>query len=230
MNPQTSVIIPVRNGERFVAEAIESALRQLAAGDEVFVIDDASTDATLEIVARLQDSRINILAGSGRGVSSARNIGLAAAKGEFIAFLDHDDLWPPQRHEKLLGVLQGDVAIDCAVGRVQLLMESDAILIPRLAAMEGRLTPTLSLCTALFRRRILDQVGFFDEEMRFCEDSDYLLRLNERNYRVVLSDVDALIYRRHGNNATCDVKGMEEGAMKMIRRRRIRNSSTPGCP
>lgn len=221
---RTSVILPVRNGARFVADAIRSALSQLAADDEIVVVDDASTDATRSVIADMREPRVRVLDGLGRGVSSARNIGLAAATGEFIAFLDHDDLWPPSRHDRLLGALLADADIDCAVGRLRLRMEHDAISLPQLATMDGRLAANLSLCTALFRRRILDLVGGFDEDMRFCEDTDYFMRLTERNYRVVLCDVDALIYRRHSTNATCDVAGSEDGVMQLIRRRRKRMS------
>jgi glycosyltransferase involved in cell wall biosynthesis len=221
----TSVIIPVRNGARFIAEAVGSALRQVASHDEVVVVDDNSTDATRLVLARMQDRRVRVLDGSGRGVSSARNIGLAAATGEFIAFLDHDDLWPPKRHAALLQVLLADAAVDCAIGRLRLRMEHDAVLLPQLADMEGRLALNLSLCTALFRRRILDLVGAFDEEMQFCEDTDYLLRLAEHNYRAVLCDIDALIYRRHGTNATYDESGRRNGFLQLIKRRRIRISA-----
>jgi glycosyltransferase involved in cell wall biosynthesis len=224
MNLRTNVIMPVRNGAPFIEEAIRSALPQLAIDDEVIVVDDASTDETRAILARIQDRRVRVLDGLGRGVSSARNIGLAAANGEFIAFLDHDDLWPPSRHAVLLEALLENDEIDCALGRLRLRMEHDAIWLPRFADMEGRLAPNLSLCTALFRRRILDLVGGFDEDMRFCEDTDYFLRLKERDYRAVLCDVDALVYRRHRTNATCDVKGSEDGVMQLIKRRRIRMS------
>jgi len=225
LSTRTSVIVPVRNGVRFIREGLDSALQQLAPDDEVVVVDDASTDATLSVLSRMQDQRIHVLAGSGRGVSSARNIGLAAASGAFIAFLDHDDLWPPERHAVLLQALMADPSIDCAIGRLRIRMEHDAIALPQLAGMEGRLASNLSLCTALFRRRILDAVGWFDENMPFCEDTDYFVRLVECNYRVVSCDIDALIYRRHSTNATCDVQGSEHGVIELIRRRRARLSS-----
>lgn len=225
MNPQTSVIIPVRNGARFIAAAIDSALAQLEAGDEVLVVDDASEDATREVVGQSPDPRVRLLTGYGHGVSSARNVGLAAAQGEFVAFLDHDDLWPEGRHATLRGILQSDPELDCAVGRIRLLMEKDAVMIPRLVGMDGRLAADLSLCTALFRRRILERVGGFDEGMRFCEDTDYFLRLTEHNYRIVLCEVDTLIYRRHGTNATCNEIASEDGLMELIRRRRRRHAA-----
>ena len=221
----TSVIIPVRNGVRFIEEAVDSAQQQLAEDDEIVIVDDASIDGTAAALARLLDQRISVLKGSGRGVSAARNIGLAEATGEFIAFLDHDDLWPPRRHAVLLETLVADVSLDCAVGRVRLRMEPDAIVTPHISGMEGRLSPSTSLCTALFRRRILDRVGRFDEGMRHCEDTDYFMRLVEHGYRAALCDVDALIYRRHSANATCNSEGMSDGLMELIRRRRIRNTA-----
>jgi glycosyltransferase involved in cell wall biosynthesis len=224
LSTRTSVIVPVRNGVRFISEALDSALQQLTPDDEIVVVDDASSDGTLSVLNRMQDRRIRVLAGSGRGVSSARNIGLAAASGAFIAFLDHDDLWPPARHPVLLGILMEDPSIDCVTGRLRIRMEHDAVALPQLPTLDGQLAPNISLCTALFRRRILDAVGWFDEDMRFCEDTDYLMRLMELEYRVVLCDTDALIYRRHSTNATCDVASAERGFMELIRRRRIRMS------
>jgi glycosyltransferase involved in cell wall biosynthesis len=214
--------MPVRNGARFIEQAVDSALRQLAPEDEIVIVDDGSIDDTRSLIAAMHDRRIRFLDGLGRGPSSARNIGLKAATGAYIAFLDHDDLWPAGRHAVLLQALLADAEIDCAIGRLRLRMEHDAIALPQLPDLEGRLAPSVSLCTALFRRRILDAVGGFDEEMRFYEDTDYFLRLVECNYRVVLCDIDALIYRRHGTNATCDVLGTEDGAMQMLRRRRAR--------
>ena len=222
MSGGTSVIIPVRNGARFVREAIESALAQLSADDEVIFVDDASDDDTGGIVRQIDDRRIRMLDGTGRGVSSARNIGLAAATGEFVAFLDHDDLWPSGRHRLLLQILLDDPELDCAIGRLRLRMEDDAILPPRLADMDGRLAANLSLCTALFRRRIVDAAGYFDETLRFGEDTDYLVRLTELNYRFTLCDVDTLVYRRHRSNATCDVPAARMGIVELIRRRRAR--------
>jgi glycosyltransferase involved in cell wall biosynthesis len=221
---RTSVIIPVRNGERFIAEAIGSVLEQLAPDDEIVVVDDVSTDNTRSVLARMRDRRIRVQDGSGRGVSSARNIGLAAATGEFIAFLDHDDMWPPHRHAVLLQVLLADVTVDCAIGRLRLRMEHDAIALPQIPDMEGRLALNLNLGAALFRRRIIDMVGGFDEGMQFWEDIDYFVRLAECDYRTSLCDADTLIYRRHSANATCDVEGSKRGITQLIRRKLIRRA------
>lgn len=108
--------MPVHNGARFIVDAVDSALRQLAPEDEIVIIDDASTDATRSLIGRMRDRRIRLLDGLGRGPSSARNIGLNAAIGEYIAFLDHDDLWPAGRHAVLLQALLANADVDCAIG------------------------------------------------------------------------------------------------------------------
>jgi glycosyltransferase involved in cell wall biosynthesis len=87
--PETSDVIPVRNGVRYLAQAITSVPSQLGRNDEVLVVDDGSMDET-----RSPDPRLRRLASDGCGVSVARNMGLTASRGEFVAFLDHDDLWP----------------------------------------------------------------------------------------------------------------------------------------
>src|SRR5258708_6301139 len=92
MNPSISVIIPVYNGEKFVAEAIRSVLAQDFKAHEIIVIDDGSTDSTPAILEGFKGKIICKRIENG-GVSHARNVGLGIATGNFIAFLDHDDIW-----------------------------------------------------------------------------------------------------------------------------------------
>src|SRR3978361_982737 len=101
MRACTSVVIPVRNGAAFIVESIFSALSQLQGRDEIIVVDDGSTDNTRSLVRGVRDYRVTMLEIGGRGVSAARNAGLAIVDNEFVAFLDHDDLWPEGRHKKL---------------------------------------------------------------------------------------------------------------------------------
>src|ERR1700690_1438891 len=101
MSLETSVIIPVRNGARIVGEAIASGLAQLRGGDEVLAIDDGSTDETPVVLASFVHPGLRLFSGGGRGASALRNMGLAASRGAFIAFLDHDDMWPAGRHGAL---------------------------------------------------------------------------------------------------------------------------------
>jgi len=95
-----SCIIPVKNRGQLVLKAIESALRQDVSGLEIVVVDDGSTDKSCEIIESIKDDRIHLIHKKNGGVSSARNRGIQEAKGEFIAFLDADDEWLPNKLEK----------------------------------------------------------------------------------------------------------------------------------
>jgi len=212
LSTRTSVIVPVRNGVRFIREGIESALRQLAPDDEIVVVDDASTDATLSVLGRTQDRRIRVLAGSGRGVSSARNIGLAAASGAFIAFLDHDDLWPSERHRVMTQALKDDPQLGAVFGRIRIRLESGGIWWPWMLHQDGRHAPGSNLGNALYRSKILREIDGFDETLHFGEDLDYFTRLQEMGIRFALCDVDAMIYRRHAANTTNDSQAIKNGS------------------
>jgi succinoglycan biosynthesis protein ExoO len=100
-----SVILPVFNGEKFIAQSIHSVLGQTFADFELIIIDDASTDNTVEVIQKIKDSRINLIKHrNNKGVCEARNTGLEVAKGAWIASIDADDLWHKRRLEKLLKV------------------------------------------------------------------------------------------------------------------------------
>jgi glycosyltransferase involved in cell wall biosynthesis len=222
IHSRTSVIIPVRNGAKFVAEAIGSALAQLDQADEVIVVDDASTDDTRAVVASVADPRVRLLKGSGRGVSSARNIGLVAATGEYITFLDHDDLWPPERHRTMVSILADNPQVDAVYGRMR--VNFDGVEPShKWERMDGNEHLLNSLCTSLFRRSALDRIGGFDESMPFAEDSDYVLRFIEAGGRTQLCGADALIYRRHADNATSNVTGTRQGSIEFFHRRIMRH-------
>ena len=101
--PLVSVVMPVHNGEKFIDEAIHSVLGQTYDNWELIVVDDASSDSTLEILGHFSSSRIRVIAlEQNGGAAKARNRGIAAARGQFICFLDADDLWQPSKLKKQL--------------------------------------------------------------------------------------------------------------------------------
>jgi glycosyltransferase involved in cell wall biosynthesis len=228
-NRSTSVIIPVRNGAAFVCEAVASALAQLNGGDEVIVVDDASTDLTLAVLGSISDPRLKRAASGGLGVSAARNVGLATAQGRYIAFLDHDDVWPESRHAVMTGVLYEKPNVDAVFGRMRVKFEAGAQLNQRMAAMDGRHVGVASLGTGLFRRQIIDLICGFDEELHFGEDVDFYLRLTEAGMRVELCDIDGLVYRRHASNSSNDLLSMERGMHDVLRRRILRMRKRKGA-
>ena len=191
--PLVSVIVPVYNGERFIAEAIQSALLQTYRNIEVLVIDDGSTDKTaavLQAQAAL-DSRVRIIRQANGGVARARNRGLAEARGEFVAPLDADDLWDPSKIERQVDrMLQaGD-----ATGLVYswwIWVDDEGTAIDRSPEwrIEGDAADILlqvnftgNASVPLFRRRCLDEVGGYDETFARqgsggCEDWDVALKV-----------------------------------------------------
>ena len=128
MSSLISVILPVYNREAFVAEAVQSILRQTYRNFELIIIDDGSSDSSLEVVRNINDSRIKILKNDKNlGVSASRNRGIQEAKGEFIAFMDSDDISAPERFWKQLKLLKNKPEIDICGSWVQFL-NSDKII------------------------------------------------------------------------------------------------------
>jgi glycosyltransferase involved in cell wall biosynthesis len=222
MTASTSVIMPVRNGATHITEAIASVLDQLDRQDELIVVDDGSTDNTRSIIAAIVDSRMRVLSNPRRGVSAARNAGLAAARGEFIAFLDHDDIWPAGRHKVMVRALTENPAVDAVFGRIRIQFDSGSIASTKYQEMDGKFPSDGLTSTNLYRRRILERIDGFAEDMRFGEDVDYNLRLAEAGMRSMLCEIDAVVYRRHASNLTNDLQASRDGFFDILRRKAAR--------
>ena len=223
MIASTSVVIPVRNGSNYLVEAVESALAQLGPADEVIVIWDDSDDGTESVVKAFQDTRVRVTKGPERGVSAGRNTGLATAAGTFVAFLDHDDLWPADRHQNLVRIMLQDPQLDAVFGRMRIRLEPGSTPWPWILKLDGRHVPGSNLGTGLFRQSSLLPIGGFDETLRFGEDLDYFSRLEEIGIRFTFCDVDGLIYRRHAANCTNDQLAVQNSVFDVIQRKRARS-------
>jgi glycosyltransferase involved in cell wall biosynthesis len=198
--PLVSCIIPVLDGERFVADAIDSVLGQTHASVEVVVANDGSTDRTTEVVARYGDP-VRLVSQPNAGHAAARNLGLAHARGELVAFLDADDLWHPRKLERQLALLASRPNVgmcftwlrnfvDGAVTRAALLADrslDDAV-------------PGYSSVTMLARRALFARVGGFDVALKHGNDRDWFLRAVEAGATKELIG-EVLVFRRlHGAN------------------------------
>jgi len=109
--PKISVIIPIYNAERYLSETIESVMAQTYSDWEIVAVDDGSTDKTPEILKdheKKLSKKLCVITQKNSGVSIARNTAIAAARGEYIAFLDHDDLWLPEKLEKQVKLLDSN--------------------------------------------------------------------------------------------------------------------------
>ncbi|MBZ0297735.1 MAG: glycosyltransferase [Anaerolineae bacterium] len=182
-----SIIIPTCNRAVLLRKAIESALAQTYHPLEVIVVDDGSTDNTAEVVAEFRE-QIIYLHQPNTGVSVARNRGLRASKGEYIAFLDDDDLYLPQKIERQMTWMYAHPQLGLVHCRYFLSNQSGAI-VERIGTLPtGQVLPELFynnflwMSAPLIPRRVLEQIGGFDEELSAAADYDLWVRIAQAGY------------------------------------------------
>jgi glycosyltransferase involved in cell wall biosynthesis len=209
METFVSVIIPVRNGERYLADAIASVLNQNHTPLELVIVDDGSTDGTRDVVADAAThygTCVHYMHQTWRGPSAARNLGISKARGDVISFLDHDDLWAPQCLPRHLAYLSAHPEIDIVQGLIIQMQRVPAGSAPDEFTFEVSSEPYqfISLSSAVYRKTVFERVGGCDEKLLEGEDADWFIRAWERNVpKAVLEDV-MLYYRRHDTNLTTD--------------------------
>jgi glycosyltransferase involved in cell wall biosynthesis len=195
-----SVIIPVNNGALYLREAVESVIEQNIANLEIIIVDDGSTDNTKEIVDKLPYKNICYHYQENGGPSKARNTGIRAAKRNFIAFLDSDDLWPPRKLATQLSYLERTSA-DLVGGLIQYLY------MPGSEYRQEQLRITdpvynVHLGALVIRKQLLEKVGLFNEMLRISEDLDWVLKVREKKIPIPILDEVMLMYRVHPSNLT----------------------------
>ncbi|MCU0760470.1 MAG: glycosyltransferase [Steroidobacteraceae bacterium] len=198
--PLVTVIVPVYNGARFLPQAIDSILAQGYPCLEIIVVDDGSTDDLERVVAGLPVD-VRLFRQDNAGPAAARNRGIRDASGEFIAFLDVDDLWPADNLRVLVEAFRRDPGLQVVNGHAQML-----VLDPATGRFEPRGNPRESfpcyIGAALYRREAFLDVGLFDVTMRLAEDTDWYQRLHESGLRHERLPLVTLMVRRHGGNMT----------------------------
>src|SRR5919199_523282 len=223
--PLISVIIPVYNGEKTIKNTIDSVLNQSFTDFEVIVVNDGSQDLTLAVINEIKDARIRVFSFPNSGVSASRNRGLAEAKGEFISFLDADDLWTLDKLESQLKALQENPEAAVAYSWSDWIDESGQFLrAGGHITVNGNAYEKLLLrdfvesgSNPLIRRQALDKVGDFDQSVTPAEDWDMWLRLAAR-YEFVTVPSPQILYRISPNSASFNVWKMEAGSLQVIER------------
>lgn len=214
-----SCIVPVFQGERFVAEAVRSILGQSWTALDVIVVDDGSTDGTAEVLAGFGD-RLRVLRQENRGPAAARNRGLEESRGEFVAFLDADDVWVDDKLEAQLARFEADPSLELCSGHIR------SFWIPELDEERRRFEDhpyhreraMLSPCTILARRALFERVGGFDIDLRHGEDTEWFIRAMKSG--VVPETIPRLVVHRrhHFHNLTRTVRPSTEGMLALLKR------------
>jgi GT2 family glycosyltransferase len=201
--PKVSVIIPTYNRYKFLSEAIESVLNQQYQDYELIVVDDGSTDDTAQI-AQKYNSKISYIYQENRGVSAARNRGLACSSGEYLCFLDSDDVWQPGKLKTQVEFMERHLEYQISYTDEVWIRNGVRVNQRRKHRKYGGwiLPYCLPLCiispsSVMIKRGLFDVVGKFDESLPACEDYDLWLRI-ARDYPIGFIE-QPLIIKRGGH-------------------------------
>lgn len=204
--PKVSVIIPAYNYARYLPLAVQSALNQKGVEPEILVIDDGSTDNTPEVAAGF-GSNILYIRKENQGLSAARNTGMEAASGDFMVFLDADDLLGENCLASHLDVFRSNPEADLSVCRNQMFraVTPHSQLVPVDLWFLCKSDPLLHLCflniapphAFMIKSAAARRTGFFDTTLKACEDYDFWLRCAALGQKIAVNPAGMVFYRRH---------------------------------
>ena len=196
-----SCIITCYNGANYIDQAIHSVLTQIGIDDELIIVNDASTDNTQAIIAAIDDNRLKFINRiNNGGAALARNDGLAVAKGDYITFLDHDDLWPVDRHHTIKDVIQNNTDADMIIGKMEHFYSPE---LEPLISTQYKLPPIARACfssSVTIRRSLLLKSGFFDQTLVQGEWIDLISRVMLHQPKKIEVDAIFLLRRIHTEN------------------------------
>jgi glycosyltransferase involved in cell wall biosynthesis len=212
-----SVVMPVFNGERYLAQAIESVLAQTWSPVDTIVVDDGSSDRTADIA---RSYPVTYVHQKHSCVAAARNRGVAQAQGELVSFLDHDDAWLPHKLELQVDALARNPSAGICMCRFETFGEG--------ALKRGASYGTGQLGTLLVRREVFDDVGLFDTSYPAADDTDWYLRAKDLGVEFVTLDEPLQRYRIHDASMSARRDPRERSRLRLrllqasIRRKRAR--------
>jgi len=229
--PKVSAIVPVYNGDRYLREAVESALKQNYPDLEIIVVDDGSTDKSGEIANQLAKDfpqQVKTVHQPNSGLVGARNTAIAHATGDLLALLDSDDIWLPNHISESVAVFEKEKAVGLVHANIILINSEGHVLNTpnnrRWSANQQEAWQQIflrnehvSCATAVFRRSIIDRIGGFDIDFNRlgCEDRDMWLRISAVSNVSYIDAVHAK-YRIHESNMSKSIDKMHQARMKLI--------------
>ena len=226
---KASIVIPLYNTEKYVQQALESALAQTYENIEIIIVDDGSTDQGVNICRKFKDERIRIIQQENRGLSGARNTGIRNANGEYIAFLDADDLWLPEKIERHIEHFEKKLELGISFSYSKFIDENETPLGIYQVSKIKNITPLDILCrtpigngsAAVFRKDVFSQIAFsvevdstieehyYDEKFRESQDVECWMRIAIQTHWIMEGLSEPLtLYRvnSHGISANLDKK------------------------
>ena len=238
-----SVVVPVYNVELYISQTIQSVLQQTYNNFELLIIDDQSPDRSVAICQQFEDSRIRIISQKNRGLAGARNTGIREAKGDYIAFLDGDDLWLPEKLAQHVQHLEAEPQVGVSFSRSQFVDSQGRSMgiyqMPKLT----EITPEHLLCrnpigngsAPVIRREVLEAIKFtdnlhgteedfyFDEHFRQSEDIECWLRIAAQTHWKIEGIPAALtLYRVNGEGLSANILKQLDSWEQMITKHRDR--------
>lgn len=227
-----SIITPAYNASSTITKTIESVITQTHQNWELIIINDGSTDNTLDAIDRIKDPRIKVYDYSNAGVSEARNRGIKLAQGEYIAFLDADDWWTTDKLALQLQALtdnpQGGVAYSWTYFSYQ---QTEKYFPSKAIYHQGNVQSQLLKrnflhhgSNPLIRRQAIIETGWFDSSFPHCADWDYYLRL-AANWDFVVVPQHQIYYRQSTNSMTSKIGAIEQQLILMLNKTYARLSS-----
>jgi glycosyltransferase involved in cell wall biosynthesis len=221
--PKVSVVVPSYNAMTYLPETLESVLKQTFTDFEVLIVNDGSSDHIVQWASQVTDPRVRLISQENRGLPEARNTGIAEAQGEYIAFLDADDLWEPTKLEKQVRRLENDLAVGLVYTWTALVDQSgkptSRVFVSHL---EGNVWEKIVVndmisngSSAMVRRSCFETVGVFDPNLTSAEDRDMWTRIAAR-YPFAVVKEPLTLYRQHPNSMTKNRQRMIQNLRQVI--------------
>jgi glycosyltransferase involved in cell wall biosynthesis len=233
--PKVSVVMPAYNASLTIIASIECVLEQTYQNWELLIINDGSTDLTLTILGQFDDQRIRVFTQTNQGPSVARNIGLRQAKGEYIAFLDSDDLWVPTKLEKQISLFDGasnrlGLVYTKYRGFIEDPLRSFSMDVDASIGYKNPYDRLLIMChipllSVMIRRSIIDDIGYFSEDICGTEDWDYWIRILKL-YDFERLNEELALYRISPSSLSRNKERHAIEELKVLNRHLVNDSNT----
>ena len=223
--PKASVIIPAYNAMAYLPETLDSVIAQTFTDFEVLIINDGSSDNIVEWASQIQDSRVRLISQANQGLPGARNTGIWHSKGEYLAFLDADDIWESSKLAKQVECLDKNLDVGMVSSLVSAIDPNGNLIhiyhLPKFGNDIKRelFRSNIIFCgsTPLVRRICFEKVGFFERSLKSAEDWDMWLRI-AIHYSIFVIEEPLVRYRRHPNSMSTKQRIMLQEVDRVMER------------